>query len=40
MAWDEAKAWLAGADNKPLYRDLLDDATTRPERLPGGMTCM
>jgi quercetin dioxygenase-like cupin family protein len=33
MAWDEASAWLAGADNKQLYADLLDDATTRPERL-------
>ena len=30
MAWDEAKAWLAGAANKQLYADLLDDATTRP----------
>ncbi len=33
MAWDEAKAWLAGAANKKLYQDLLDDATTRPSRM-------
>jgi uncharacterized RmlC-like cupin family protein len=33
MAWDEARAWLAGADNKKLYQDLLDDATTRPSRM-------
>ncbi len=33
MAWDEAKVWLAGAANKSLYQDLLDDATTRPARM-------
>lgn len=33
MAWDEATAWLAGANNKKLYQDLLDDATTRPSRM-------
>jgi quercetin dioxygenase-like cupin family protein len=33
MAWDEATAWLAGAANKKLYQDLLDDATTRPARM-------
>jgi mannose-6-phosphate isomerase-like protein (cupin superfamily) len=33
MAWDEANAWLAGAANKKLYQDLLDDATTRPSRM-------
>lgn len=33
MAWDEAKAWLAGASNKKLYQGLLDDATTRPSRM-------
>jgi mannose-6-phosphate isomerase-like protein (cupin superfamily) len=33
MSWDEAKAWLAGANNKKLYQDLLDDATTRPSRM-------
>jgi gentisate 1,2-dioxygenase len=33
MAWDEANAWLAGAANKALYQDLLDDATTRPSRV-------
>jgi quercetin dioxygenase-like cupin family protein len=33
MAWDEATAWLAGAANKKLYQDLLDDATARPSRM-------
>ena len=33
MAWDEANAWLAGAANKALYQNLLDDATTRPSRI-------
>ena len=32
MAWDESRAWLAGAANQKLYQDLLDDATTRPAR--------
>ncbi|MFZ2068709.1 MAG: cupin domain-containing protein [Xanthobacteraceae bacterium] len=33
MAWDEATAWLTGANNKKLYQGLLDDATTRPSRM-------
>ena len=33
MAWDESKVWLAGAANKRLYQDLLDDATIRPSRV-------
>jgi len=33
MAWDESKVWLAGAANKKLYQDLLDDATIRPSRV-------
>src|SRR5579862_5544290 len=33
MAWEESTAWLAGAANKKLYQDLLDDATTRPARM-------
>jgi hypothetical protein len=33
MAWDEANVWLAGAANKALYQNLLDDATTRPSRV-------
>jgi gentisate 1,2-dioxygenase len=33
MAWGESYAWLAGATNKKLYQDLLDDATTRPSRV-------
>jgi quercetin dioxygenase-like cupin family protein len=33
MAWDEAYVWLAGATNKKLYQDLLDDAATRPQRM-------
>ncbi|MGH6675755.1 MAG: hypothetical protein ACRECE_05965, partial [Xanthobacteraceae bacterium] len=33
MAWDEAKVWLAGASNKKLYQDLLDDAATQPARM-------
>lgn len=32
MAWDEATAWLDGAVNGPAYRDMLVDATSRPER--------
>ena len=27
MAWDEARAWLAGVANGKLYQNLLDDAT-------------
>ena len=32
MAWGEAKAWLTGQNNKPLYQNLLDDATEAPAR--------
>ncbi len=32
MAWSEAEAWLAGARNQGLYRDLLDDAAQAPMR--------
>ncbi len=32
MAWGEAKAWLAGQGNRPLYQNLLDDATEAPAR--------
>ncbi|KZM49533.1 cupin domain-containing protein [Labrenzia sp. OB1] len=32
MAWGESKAWLTGAENRDLYQQLLDDATTAPER--------
>lgn len=32
MAWDEAKAWLAGQVNQPLYANLLEDAETAPTR--------
>lgn len=32
MAWDEAKAWMSGALSQNLYRDLLEDATTKPAR--------
>jgi len=32
MAWDEAKAWLSGALNGPLYQNLLDDALAQPAR--------
>lgn len=32
MAWGEASAWLAGSGNEPLYRQLLDDAASRPQR--------
>ena len=32
MAWSEAKVWLAGKENKPLYQNLLDDATEAPAR--------
>jgi quercetin dioxygenase-like cupin family protein len=32
MAWGETRAWLAGANNQGLYRDLLDDAATAAER--------
>ncbi len=32
MAWGEAKVWLAGKENRPLYQNLLDDATQAPAR--------
>ncbi len=32
MAWDEARAWLAGVANEKLYQNLLDDATEMPAR--------
>src|ERR1700722_14031953 len=32
MAWDEARAWLAGVANENLYQSLLDDATEMPAR--------
>jgi quercetin dioxygenase-like cupin family protein len=32
MAWGETKAWIDGTENRPLYQDLLDDATHAPER--------
>jgi quercetin dioxygenase-like cupin family protein len=32
MAWGETKAWLEGSFNDALYQQLLDDATTAPER--------
>lgn len=32
MAWGETTAWLAGAENRDLYQQLLDDATAAPER--------
>ena len=35
MAWDEAGAWIAGAERAPLYRKLLDDAAAAPERNAG-----
>ncbi|GAA4728873.1 hypothetical protein GCM10023328_04220 [Modestobacter marinus] len=35
MAWSESKAWVAGADNAPLYANLLQEATEAPERNAG-----
>jgi len=32
MAWGEAKVWIDGTENQPLYQGLLDDAATAPER--------
>lgn len=32
MAWDEAKVWIEGTVNNPLYQDLLNDATEAPAR--------
>lgn len=35
MAWDEARAWMSGKLNAPLYHDLLEDAETAPARNAG-----
>lgn len=35
MAWGEATAWVAGAENAPLYANLLQDAAEAPERNAG-----
>lgn len=32
MAWDESGTWLAGIENDPLYRLMLDDAASKPTR--------
>jgi quercetin dioxygenase-like cupin family protein len=32
MAWDEARAWLAGVANGSHYQSLLDDAAEMPQR--------
>jgi uncharacterized RmlC-like cupin family protein len=32
MAWNESLAWLEGDQNRPLYQNMLDDATTAPHR--------
>ncbi len=32
MAWDEARAWLAGAENGKMYQNLLEDAAEAPAR--------
>lgn len=32
MAWDETSVWIDGNENNPLYQNMLDDATTAPER--------
>ncbi len=32
MAWGEAQSWIAGDTNNDLYRQLLEDAETAPER--------
>jgi quercetin dioxygenase-like cupin family protein len=32
MAWSESAAWLQGLGNDGLYQDLLDDASTAPQR--------
>jgi len=32
MAWDETSVWIEGDKNDPLYQNMLDDATTAPER--------
>ncbi len=35
MAWGEARAWIDGEANAPLYQELLDDAAAAPERNAG-----
>jgi quercetin dioxygenase-like cupin family protein len=35
MAWAETTAWVAGAENAPLYANLLQEATEAPERNAG-----
>ncbi|MCW5249545.1 cupin domain-containing protein [Streptomyces sp. SHP 1-2] len=35
MAWDEAGVWIAGDEEAPLYRKLLEDAEAAPERNAG-----
>ena len=32
MAWGETSAWIDGTENRGLYQELLDDATSAPER--------
>lgn len=32
MAWDETSMWLNGEQNRSIYQNMLDDATTAPER--------
>ena len=32
MAWGETNAWIDGTHNQGLYQQLLDDATTAPQR--------
>ena len=32
MAWGETSAWIDGTENRALYQELLDDATSAPER--------
>jgi len=32
MAWNETLTWLEGDQNRPLYQNMLDDATTAPQR--------
>jgi len=32
MAWTESGMWLAGDENRPLYKDLLEHAEQAPER--------
>ncbi len=32
MAWDESSVWITGEINDPLYQNMLDDASSAPER--------